>query len=658
MLGANPHIGFLCRRLRFPREWRRKTICSRVKPSINATRGAHDPSLPFGKRLPTAVYIARPQSDWPVDELLRVEIRRAEVAARPDPNWNLLKIHTNEAALTFLTYPDFDNDPHPALAEATKINLNTGSVVRTDYRSRSNPPILHRKETFIPKSDSRFTKFAELTAEEEKAGLLRDGARIGLRAYWDSLLRKNGLGYKDHKLVKVRRLEVQEEAEPAVVERHRTAIKRYDISRPVKLALDRGILQKRHKFFDYGCGHGMDLEALGGLGYAVSGWDPAFRPKAKKEKADVVNLGYVLNVIEEPPERAEVLKGAFALAKRALVVSTMVAGQETLAHIRPYKDGYLTKSNTFQKFFAPGELEDVIESTLGKEAVTLAMGICVVFCNDDEAEQFAASRSRRRIDWSKISAQLQFARPSKRERSRVDRYELNRELLDSFWTCLLELGRAPESGEFDQLPEVRRVAGGLPKALNLAVQKNGPALFDAARQARSEDVLVYLAMTQFRRKFLRREIPLRVKNDIRAFFGDVTAAQQKARDLLFAAGDPMEIELAIEDLNFGVYDKEEKQFTFHRSLLNKLPPILRIYVQCSTLRYGDPEEADLIKIHVASGKLTFLHYDNFENRKEPILRTRIKINLRTQFVQVFDHSGEKQGLVDKGRFGEPPHFRK
>jgi DNA phosphorothioation-associated putative methyltransferase len=624
---------------------------SRIKkPSAHRENPVREPITTFGKTLPTAIYIARPLPGWPVSEQLAAEIRRAEVAAKPDSYWNLLKIHTNEAALTFLTYPEFDEDPHPALAEATKINLNTGSVVRTDYRSRSNPPILHRKETFLPKSDSRFEHFAQLTVEEEKAGLLRDGARIGLRAYWESLLRKHGLGYEGHKLIKVRRQEVQEEAEPRLVERHRTAIKRYDISRPVKLALDRGILQKRHKFFDYGCGHGMDLEALGGLGYSVSGWDPAFRPKAEKEKADVVNLGYVLNVIEEPLERVEALKGAFALAERALVVSTMVAGQETLAHVRPYKDGYLTKSNTFQKFFGPDELEDLIESTLGKEAVTLAMGICVVFRDAEEAEQFEASRSRRRIDWSEISAQLQFSSPSKRERSRVDRYELNRELLDSFWSCLLDLGRTPEVGEFDQIALVRRVAGGLPKAVNLTVQKNGPEFFEAARRARSEDTLVYLAMTQFRKKFLCREIPLRVKNDIRSFFGDVRSAQKKARDILFAAGDPMEVELAVEQLSFGVYDKDEMQFTFHRSLLDRLPPILRVYVQCGALRYGDPAEADLIKIHIRSGKLTLLHYDDFEKRQEPTLLTRIKINLRTQFVQVFDHSKEKQPLFNKAAF--------
>jgi hypothetical protein len=75
-------------------------------------------------------------------------------------------------------------------------------------------------------------------------------------------------------------------------------------------------------------------------------------------------------------------------------------------------------------------------------------------------------------------------------------------------------------------------------------------------------------------------------------------------------------------------------------------------VQCGALRYGDPQEADLIKIHVGSGKLTLLHYDKFDKSREPTLSTRIKINLRTQFVQVFDHRPEKQALFNKKKFLE------
>ncbi len=613
--------------------------------------------LNHGKRLPTAVYIHRPK-DWRiVPAELAATIERAMIAAQPASEWNLLKLHTDQVAITFLTYPNFDADPHPALAEASKINMNTGAVVRTDYRSRANPPILHRKETFLPPDDPRGSAFSELTRQEEDAGLYRDPARIGLRIQWQTLLKRHGVSYDHHRLIKNTvskpSAEAPFESVAPMVERHRTAIKRYDISKPVKVSMERGILQKKHTFFDYGCGHGMDVEALAGLGYTADGWDPAFRPDAEKKQADIVNLGYVLNVIEEPAERIEAIKGAFNLAKRALIVSTLVTGQETEAHSCAFRDGFLTKTNTFQKFYAPGELEDLIESTVQAEAVTLSLGICIVFKDPDEAELFEASRNRRRIDWNDVSTQLKFSAPTTRERRQVDRYDLHRELLDEFWKSLLELGRGPEPGEFDHLAEVRRVGGGLNKAISLVVQKNGEQLWQIARQARSEDVLVYLAMMNFRKRFLRREIPLRIKNDIKSFFGDLNRAKEKARDILFAAGDSGEVELAVEGLNFGVFDREEIQFTFHRSLFNRLPPILRVYVQCGAVRYGNPEEADLIKIHVRSGKLTFLHYDDFDGKSEPILLTRIKINLRNQFVQVFDHSTEAQGLLNKALYLQP-----
>jgi DNA phosphorothioation-associated putative methyltransferase len=391
----------------------------------------------------------------------------------------------------------------------------------------------------------------------------------------------------------------------------------------------------------------MDIEGLSSLGYEVNGWDPAFHPHGKKSEADVVNLGYVLNVIEDPGERILALRTAFALARKVLIVSTLVSGQETAAHKNSLGDGFLTKSNTFQKFYAPGELESLIEETLGIEAITLSFGICIAFKDPDEAEAFQSMRNRRRLDWSQIGTQLAFSSPISRERKLLDRYDLHRNLFDDFWQCLLDLGRAPEPGEFDQMAEIRRAGGGLSKAVALTVNKNGEPLWNHARKIRSEDVLVYLAMMNFRKKFVRREIPVRIKNDIKAFFGDLNRAKELARDILFSAGDSDEIELAVDELKFGIFDRDEMQFTFHRSYLNQLPPVLRVYVQCGAIRFGNPEEADLIKIHIRSGKLTFLHYDDFEKKKEPILLTRIKINLRTQFVQVFDHSEERQPLPNK-----------
>ena len=53
------------------------------------------------------------------------------------------------------------------------------------------------------------------------------------------------------------------------------------------------------------------------MGMEASGWDPAFFPTESKRPAQVVNLGFVLNVIGKPAERVSVVREAWALANRA-----------------------------------------------------------------------------------------------------------------------------------------------------------------------------------------------------------------------------------------------------------------------------------------------------------------------------------------------------
>ena len=92
--------------------------------------------------------------------------------------------------------------------------------------------------------------------------------------------------------------------QPTAIPRHKTAIRRGDFSRPVKCLLRDGLLDRSAALFDCGCGRGEDVARLQAEGYTCAGWDPAYRPDAPRHEADVVNLGYVLNVIENPTERA------------------------------------------------------------------------------------------------------------------------------------------------------------------------------------------------------------------------------------------------------------------------------------------------------------------------------------------------------------------
>ena len=612
-------------------------------------------ALPYGKRLPGAVYLLDPGDDASIPSLLRITVAELRKRLEITPDFNLLKFHTASPKISFLAYPDFEKDPHPSLAESIIVDLITGKVRRDDYRARANPPILHRKETFLPPDHPLHAKFAKLTHQEEVAGLLEDTARIGFRLNWERTLAEKGLGFKGHRLVEIAPPESPSPQPPhKKIQRHKTALVRREISKPVKTLLELNQLRRGESFFDYGCGHGGDVEAIGKLGYPSGGWDPVHAPDSPKHTADVVNLGFVLNVIESPAERVDALVDAWNHTRRALLVSTLIAGQEAYDDVQTFGDGVLTSRDTFQKFFEPAEIQALIEDSLHTEAVPVGLGIYLVFRDTADLHDFLAQRSRRFIDWESLSRKLGLLRALKAKR---DPYDTHRELLDDYWEAVLELGRMPRDEEFDRLAEIRQACGSLPRALQLFIDRFGEPTFAAARQRRKEDLLVFIAAAQLRRKIPFNQLSLRLQRDLRSFFGSYANAEEQARELMFAAGDEDELEIAVAQLDFGHFDTREGHFTIHRSLLDELPAILRVYVECAARLYGNPREADLIKIHLHSRKLTFHYYRDFEKSPLPELLTRIKIDLKRLFVSVIDHNTgpEHQLLFFKERFLAKDH---
>jgi hypothetical protein len=83
-----------------------------------------------------------------------------------------------------------------------KLNLRTRQLECYEYGGSANPPILHRKETFLhPDHESR-AQFARLTTQEERHGLLADTAGMGTRAGWEAWLREAGFAPRGHRLVR------------------------------------------------------------------------------------------------------------------------------------------------------------------------------------------------------------------------------------------------------------------------------------------------------------------------------------------------------------------------------------------------------------------------------------------------------------------------
>jgi hypothetical protein len=121
---------------------------------------------------------------------------------RRDRGANLIKIHRRSGKLSYLVYPDFDDDPHPALLRCVRLSLRTRQLDCYDYAGADNPPILHRKETFLHPDHPLHARFSRLTQQEERHGLLADPAGIGTRARWQDRLREAGFALRGHRLVR------------------------------------------------------------------------------------------------------------------------------------------------------------------------------------------------------------------------------------------------------------------------------------------------------------------------------------------------------------------------------------------------------------------------------------------------------------------------
>jgi DNA phosphorothioation-associated putative methyltransferase len=600
-----------------------------------ATFVSHVQAFPYGKTMPRATYVYAPDSS-----VLPAELGQLIQQLRDDlglaSEFNVVKF-SHDGGVSFLKYRRFHELPHPELSESVRVSLVTGKVSRLRFGADGNPPILHRKEAFVASGDPAATAWARLTAQEENAGLYDHPAVIGFKATWEGLLRDKGLAYRGHDLIEAQSGDsVQAELLPLQIHRHRTALHRTGLSKPIRVALDAGLINQRTSIFDYGCGRGSDAELLRDLGYTIRGWDPAFFPDEPKTRADIVNLGYVLNVIETPRERLEVLHDAWAHARQAIVVATLIKGQEGHSRAECHGDGVITSRRTFQKYFDQGELQGMLEAALDNEAHALSLGVFVVFREATLAQSFQEGRRRRSIDWGTLSTRFAPRRGQKKSRIAV-LHEQHGELLDAFWSRALELGRIPKTGEFAREAELRDAAGAPASVHRLLVNHHGSAAFEKAARQRKEDLLVYLALASFRKRIPQKHLDPQLHEDLAAFFGSYAKAQAAGLELLMSLGSEDGLWDVATGLPFGWRDPVERHFVIHSSLLDRLPPALRVFIECGAILYGDPHEADLIKLHLRSHKVSFLIYGDFFRKPFPELTTRIKVDLARLQVAVFEY---------------------
>jgi DNA phosphorothioation-associated putative methyltransferase len=198
------------------------------------------------------------------------------------------------------------------------------------------------------------------------------------------------------------------------------------------------------------------------------------------------------------------------------------------------------------------------------------------------------------------------------------------------------LGRLPDPVEFDGTAAVVERFGSLKRAFAAIQRITETRTWDAIAMRRREDILVYLALARFRKRPVLSQLPLGLQRDMKAFFGAYSKAIAEADCLLFRAGDAVAIDDACKRSAVGKLLPDD--LYVHRSALDSLEPILRIYEGCGRAYLGEVERANIVKIHRRSGKLSYLVYPEFEGDPHPSLLQCIKLNLRTRQIDCYDYS--------------------
>jgi DNA phosphorothioation-associated putative methyltransferase len=401
------------------------------------------------------------------------------------------------------------------------------------------------------------------------------------------------------------------------------------------LLLQHGVASQGVSLFDYGCGHGHDIEILGQQGFSIGGYDPYFRPDGAVHEAEVVNLGYVLNVIESPTERTSVLKKAFTLAQRVLCVSVMTTIQKGYEG-EAYADGVLSKRRTFQKFFEQEEIKEYLESNLDRPATPLEPGIFLVFREESERLSFLESRiSRRKL--AMIFPEL--ARPERPDREPrqtfVDRVRSFTDI-DAILDFISRHGRVPVTGEcvpFDTLTTEIGQSSRVTAALTSLI---APEDLEACRSKRKEDLEVIYATRRFDKRGYPKptDVPLATMADIKAFYGSYKAFLDQATKLLFSLGSDDAVTKAFSKCKLGKHLPDAVYV--HTSVIPILPAPIRVLIGVAESLLGLPAECNILKLNKVKRKISFMAYEDFDAVAHPALLSTYVVDVPKNEVKFWN----------------------
>ncbi|MFW6359266.1 MAG: DNA phosphorothioation-associated putative methyltransferase, partial [Chroococcales cyanobacterium] len=189
---------------------------------------------PVGKQLPNAFYVHLSALSSLCESLQTYEQKARSVVEKDIAEATLIKYSFSEPKISYLFYPDFDRAAHPPLQASLQVDLVTFEVSYRSYHDSTNPPILHRKETFVTPDYPHYQTFVQLTQQEKALGLLTQSRYIGTLQEWEQKLRDRAVEIQGHQVISH---QTPHQKKPKI-ERHKAAIVRHQLSRPVRVALE------------------------------------------------------------------------------------------------------------------------------------------------------------------------------------------------------------------------------------------------------------------------------------------------------------------------------------------------------------------------------------------------------------------------------------
>ena len=351
------------------------------------------------------------------------------------------------------------------------------------------------------------------------------------------------------------------------------------------------------------------------MGFNSAGWDPVHLPDEPLRRAPIVNLGYVINVIEKAEERQEVLRRAWALTEEILIVSARLIAEARFKGIaRDYGDGILTNRGTFQKFYDQQELRNWLDQSLSVTSVPAAPGMYYVFRDDKARNAFVASRYRRRLSTPP---------PTKS----AELYRTYEDLLQPLMSFIGERGRLPVDDELVNREALFEVFGSLRRAFQVIKRVTNTKFWDTVREERTQDLLIFLALSRFDGRPRFRQLPPEIRHDVKGFYPSYKQACETADGLLFSLGKPgvVDTECRVSEVGKATPDA----LYVHQSALTTLSPILRVLEGCAQNFIGRVDDANLIKLYRTEPKVSYLSYPDFETNPHPDLHSSLTVNLQT-----------------------------